>query len=180
MPSVKIHNENENFPHFLTFTIIEWIDIFTSEKYFDVLLNVMKYCKDNLGLEVYAYVFMTNHIHVIWKAKDGYSLSKIVQSFKRQTTKEIKKLILSDSRKYIAGLIKTSKYKRSSFQVWQENNYPEVIETGRFLKTKLDYIHNNPVKKGLVSKPEFWTYSSASNYSGEKVNMFEVDLVEFF
>lgn len=179
MPSLKIHKDNEDFLHFMTFTTIEWIDVFTNNKYFEVLLESMQYCKNNLGLKVYAYAIMTNHVHVIWQARKGYSLIQIVQSFKRQTTKDIKQVIRLDSRKYILGLIKTSKYKRSSFQLWQENNYPEVIEDEKFMKVKLDYIHNNPVKKGYVSRPESWQYSSASNYAGEKVNAFNVDLFEF-
>ena len=140
----------------------------------------MKYCQRNLGLQIYGYVFMTNHIHVIWKARDGNKLSDIVHSFKRYTTQEIKKLLNDESRKYISGLIKTSKYKRGEFQVWQQYNYPELVEKDKFFLEKLKYIHNNPVKKGYVAKPEDWLYSSARNYILEDNSVFEIDKLELF
>jgi putative transposase len=164
MPVLKVHNFNEHKKHFVTFTSIEWIDIFTSFKYYEELLNILKFLMLNKGLEIYGYVFMMNHIHLIIGTKEDSNLSNVVQSFKSFSTKKIKELLESDNRKYIMGLIKTSRYKRSEFQIWQDYNYPEVIETESFFQSKLNYIHNNPVRKGYVLKPEEWLYSSARNY----------------
>lgn len=177
MPVLKIHSENENKIHFLTFTTIEWIDIFTKQEYFYLLLISLKYCQKELGLLVYGYVFMTNHLHFLWQARNDFKLSKIVLSYKRFTTEKLKSLIKQDSRRYIAGLISTSFYKRSKnkFQVWQEYNYPELIETEKFFYEKLNYIHNNPVKKEYVVKPEEWLYSSAKFYVENNVSLFEID-----
>ena len=180
MPVPKIHPENENKIHFLTFTTIEWIDIFTKPPYFQLLLNSMEYCRNNLGLMVYGYVFMTNHIHVIWQAKIGYQLSQIVLSYKRFTTEKIEALIKEDNRKHIAGLIGTSFFKKpgNRFQVWRDYNYPEVIETDIFLQEKLNYIHNNPAKKRYVEKPENWLYSSAKFYVSGDCSLFMIDKIK--
>ncbi len=177
MPIPKIHAEDENKPHFLTFTTIEWIDVFTKPEYFQLLSESLKYCQKELGLLVYGYVFMTNHIHSIIKAKQGYRLSGIVQSYKSFTTREIKKIIASDSRKYIKGLINTSFYKKdkNEFQIWQEYNYPEIITTEKFFQEKLNYIHNNPVKKEYVSNPQDWKYSSAGFYLNGDVSLMSID-----
>lgn len=179
MPTPKIHAENENKPHFLTLTTIEWIDVFTKPEYFQLLLESLKYCQKELGLLVYGYVFMTNHIHGIIQAKQEYKLSNIVQSYKSFTTKEIKKLIANDSRKYIKGLINTSFYKKdkNEFQVWQEYNYPEVIITEEFFQEKLNYIHNNPVKKEYVNNPEDWKYSSAGFYLKGDASLMNIDKI---
>lgn len=181
MSALKIHAENENKIHFLTFTTIEWIDIFTKPQYFKLLAESLKFCQKNLGLKIYGFVFMSNHLHFLWQAKEGYQLSNIVQSFKRFTTEKLKLLIKKDSRKYISGLIRTSFYKRAGnkFQVWQDYNYPEVIETEKFLRQKLNYIHDNPRKKEYVTNPEDWFYSSAKFYiSGEatpiRINELEI------
>jgi REP element-mobilizing transposase RayT len=57
----------------------------------------------------------------------------------------------------------------SQYQVWQEGSHPEAIFTEKFARQKLDYIHMNPVRAGLVEAPEQWLYSSArAYYLGEK------------
>lgn len=177
MPVLKIHQENENATHFITLTAIEWIDIFTKKEYLETLLESLKYCQEKLGLLIYGFVFMTNHIHLIVQAKEGYKLSKIIQSYKRYTTEKIKKIIYNDSRKYIKGLINSSFYKKegNTFQLWQEYNYPEVIFNKEFLLTKLNYIHKNPVRKDYVDKPEDWKYSSARFYLFGDTSLIAID-----
>jgi putative transposase len=52
-----------------------------------------------------------------------------------------------------------------TFQLWQEGSQPKMIETEAMLRQKLEYIHDNPVKRGYVSDPTHWRYSSARNYA---------------
>ncbi len=52
-------------PHFLTFNIMGWIDIFSRKRYKDIIIESFKYCKQNKGLQIAAYVIMTNHVHTI-------------------------------------------------------------------------------------------------------------------
>ena len=166
MPTPRINKDNKNKIHFLTFTTIEWIDIFTKQEYFDLIINTFKYCQKNQGLLLYGFVIMTNHVHCLISAKENYFLEDIVASFKKFTTAQTKKLLEKDNRKYISVLIKSSyaKKQNTSFQIWQRENYPETIESEKFFLQKLNYIHNNPVKKCYVAKPEDWIYSSARNY----------------
>ncbi|MCK5332280.1 transposase [Candidatus Parcubacteria bacterium] len=117
MPTPRINKENKNKIHFLNFTTIEWIDIFTKPEYFDLIINTFKYCQKNQGLLLYGFVIMTNHIHCVVSAKENYSLEDIVASFKKFTTFQTKRLLEKDNRKYILSLIKSSysKKKNSSF-----------------------------------------------------------------
>ena len=167
MPTPRIHKEDKNKIHFLTFTTIEWIDIFTKPEYFNLIINTFKHCQKNQGLLLYGFVIMTNHIHCLVSAnKESCSLEDIVASFKKFTTSQTKKLLEKDNRKYIPALIKSSysKKKNTSFQIWQRENYPEMIESKKFFLQKINYIHNNPVAKCYIAKPEDWVYSSAKNY----------------
>ncbi|MCK4892138.1 MAG: hypothetical protein KAS78_05715 [Candidatus Pacebacteria bacterium] len=61
-------------------------------------------------------------------------------------------MLEKDNRKYISALTKSfySKKKNTSFQIWQRENYPETIESEKFFLQKLNYIHNNPVKKAML------------------------------
>ena len=72
MPPKRINQENENLNHFLTITIIEWIDIFTKPQYFQIIIDSLKYCQKNKGLLLYEFIIMTNHIHLIARAKEKY------------------------------------------------------------------------------------------------------------
>jgi len=112
-------------------------------------------------------------------AKEGYYLENIVASFKKFTTFQTKKLLEKDNRKYISTLIESSytKKKNNSFQIWQRENYPEIIESEKFFLQKLNYIHNNPVVKHYVSKPEDWLYSSARNYLSDDDSVIVVDRI---
>ena len=63
--------------------------------------------------------------------------------------------------------LKRSHKTESDYQVWEEGNHPQLIETESVMRQKLDYIHQNPVKRGYVDRPEHWRYSSARNYAGQ-------------
>ncbi|MCP5007098.1 MAG: hypothetical protein GY941_24610 [Planctomycetes bacterium] len=71
------------------------------------------------------------------------------------------------------------RYKQTSeYQVWQEGFHPKMIGTQEVFIQKVEYIHNNPVRRGLVESAEYWRYSSAGNYPcGE--GCIEIDQLEF-
>ena len=177
MPPKRINQENENEVHFLTITVIEWIDIFTKPEYFQIIVNSLKYCRKNKGLFLYEYVIMTNHIHLIAKAKEGYKLSQIISDFKKHTTREILKELEKDNRKYILNLLKNSFSKKKDYQnqIWQRENYPELIVNEKFLNEKINYIYNNPVKKEYVANQKDWKYSSAKNRILNDNSVIELD-----
>jgi putative transposase len=165
MPPLRINTENENSLHFLTITVIEWIDIFTKPEYLKVIIDSLKFCQKNKGLKLFEFVILTNHLHLIIKASEGHKLSQIISDFKKYTTTEILKLLAKDNRHYILNLINNSFAKKKDYenQIWQRENHPEIITTDEFLQEKIKYIHNNPVKKNYVALPEHWIYSSARN-----------------
>ena len=165
MPTPRINRDNENSIHFLTLTIIEWMNIFTKPQYFKIIIDSLKFCQKYKGLLLYEYVIITNHIHLISQAKNNYKLSQIISDFKKHTTAEILKSLSLDNRKYILNLIKQSFTRKKGYQnqIWQRENYPEIIESEIFYLQKAKYIHNNPVVKGYVNKCHDWLYSSARN-----------------
>ena len=177
MPPIRIKNEDENLTHFLTITTIEWIDIFTKPQYFQIIVDSLKYCRDNKGLLLYEFIIMTNHIHLIVKAKEGNKLSQIISDFKKHTTREILKELEEDNRRYILNLIKNSFAKKKNYQnqIWQRENYPELITSEKFIFQKANYIYNNPVKRGYVIKLEDWRYSSARNRILNNNSIIELD-----
>ena len=66
-------------------------------------------------------------------------------------------------------------YKRDrEYQFWQEGSHAEMVFSEAVMREKLDYIHQNPVKRGYVDVPEHWRYSSARDYAGQ-TGLMEVD-----
>jgi Transposase and inactivated derivatives len=165
--------------HFLTFTIMGWIDIFTRKCYRDLILESFKFCREKKSLQIGAYVIMSNHIHTIWTAPNR-NLSDIVRDFKTYTSQAITDMIKKEheSRRewllYMFRFFGNGTNANEEFKVWTSDNHPEEIYSDAFLQTKLNYIHQNPVKAGLVEKASHYLYSSAANYEGKK-GLIEID-----
>ncbi|HEY5614884.1 MAG TPA: transposase, partial [Bacteroidota bacterium] len=64
------------------------------------------------------------------------------------------------------------------YKVWQQGSHPEAITSQKFFVQKLNYIHENPVRKGYVEKPEHWVYSSARNYFLGDDTIIKIDKLE--
>ena len=75
--------------YFLTFTIVDWVDIFTRQSYKDIVIDSLKYCQSRKGLKLFAYCLMTNHIHLIASSTTNIKLFEIVRDFKKFTNKAI-------------------------------------------------------------------------------------------
>jgi hypothetical protein len=67
--------------------------------------------------------------------------------------------------------------RNSEYQFWTHENHAEYIYSNKFIEQKLDYIHNNPVRAGIVEKPEEYLYSSAKNYADEE-GLLKTEIIE--
>ena len=155
--------------HYLTFQVVDWVDIFTRKIYKDIVIDSFKYMIANKGFQLFAYVIMSNHIHLIAQSIDG-KLSENVRDIKKftsikiieeiQFSKESRKEWMLNVFKSNAAERKTNKY----YQIWTHENHAIHLFSNEFIREKIEYIHNNPVRAGIVLYPEDYTYSSARNY----------------
>lgn len=163
----KIRDQSK--PHFMTFTIENWIDVFSRKDYKDIIVDNLKYCIKRKGLVVYGYVIMSNHIHLIIQSNKN-DLSGLVRDFKKFTSKAIVEHIKSSQESRAEWMLELfrknteSHGRNKTYQVWRYGNHPEEIFSEKFLWSKLDYIHLNPVRAGIVEKASEYIYSSAKNY----------------
>jgi REP element-mobilizing transposase RayT len=81
----RVRNPEEIY--FVTFTIVDWIDIFTRPAYKQLIIDSLIYCQQNKGLEIYAYCLMTNHLHLLVSAQQPANLPDIIRDFKKHTNK---------------------------------------------------------------------------------------------
>jgi REP element-mobilizing transposase RayT len=155
--------------YFLTFQIVGWVDLFTRQIYRDIVIDSLKYCQINKGLQLYAYVIMSNHMHLLADSEKG-DLSGLIRDFKNYTSHKILENIeepTESRREWIQMVFEyNAKFKnKQDNQVWTHGNHPEYIFSQKFIEQKINYIHNNPVRAGIVRCPEDYIYSSASNYA---------------
>lgn len=169
--------------YFLTFQVVEWIDVFSRKMYVDIVLDSLTFCREKKGLKLWAYVIMTNHVHVIVSHPAG-ALSDVIRDFKRFTATQILKTIVGNNyesrRTWMLAQFEfaAKKHRRNSqYQFWRHDNHAIELETHPFIMQKMAYIHENPVTAGFVEEAEHWMYSSQRNYSGLYA-LLEVDQME--
>ena len=165
----------DHHAHFVTFTVLDWIDFFTRDEYRQIFIQSIKYCQEHKGLEVYGYCIMPSHVHLILRAKDKEKLEDVIRDLKRHTSKSYHKLLedatinWESRRRWLLWLMKhAGSYNTNNkgFQFWQQHNHPVELWSDEVFYQKLNYIHMNPVVSGFVSEPEHWLYSSARNHAG--------------
>ena len=143
---------------------MEWLPVFTTRACCDILAQSLVYCQSHKGLQIYAWVILDNHFHAILA---GPELAKTVAAIKRHTAKLLRDQVQTEGREwllrrwrfYCAGHKTNSEY-----QIWQEGFHPQELSSDEAMLQKLDYLHYNPVARGLISMPEHWRYSSAHEW----------------
>jgi REP element-mobilizing transposase RayT len=161
--------------HFITATIVAWLPIFTKASRCDIIVESFAYCRAHKGLKVYAWVILDNHVHAIVSAPD---LSQALADFKRHTARRLLETLQAESCESLLNQLHYYRAKHkaeSAYQVWQEGSHPQACLSDAILEQKLEYLHNNPVKRGLVASPEHWRYSSAHEWLPGAVVDFKCD-----
>lgn len=169
--------------YFVTLTVIHWIDVFIRNEYKNLFLKEICIKQKKKGLEVYAWVIMSSHIHMIIGTNDK-KMEDILRDLKSQTSKKFRKIIKSNKqesrREWILWMMERAGKKNSQnekFQFWKQDSHPIELFNNDIMQQKLDYIHNNPVEAGFVDKAEDWLYGSARDYCGLK-GLLEIQFIE--
>ena len=177
----KIRNQERL--HFITFAVVEWVDVFTRQKYRDIVIKSLEYCIDNKGLKLHAWVIMSNHIHFIVSAKEGFGLSNILRDFKKFTAVKIITAIKnnnSESRKdWMLSIFRAKgqgNSRNSIHQFWRQDNQPIELTDNKMIEQRINYLHHNPVEAGIVENAMDYLYSSAKTYGGEK-GLIKIELI---
>jgi REP element-mobilizing transposase RayT len=109
-------------------------------------------------MEIYAWVILDNHFHAIVAAP---ALSRAMASLKRHTAQCLLTQAGTEGREWLVNQFEFYRAKHkteSQCQVWQEGYHPQELSTDEAIIQKIDYIHDNPVQRGMVSLPEHWVF----------------------
>jgi putative transposase len=155
-----------SYPYLVTSTIVEWMPLFGIKKVTEIIIDSLKFMLSNSRLEIYGYVIMENHLHLIVQADD---LGKEIGDFKSFTARKIIEHLTEHHYNEILARLEHFKLSHKTdrkYQFWQEGFHPEQIFSREMMSEKLNYMNNNPLRRGYVDDATHWTYSSARNYAG--------------
>jgi len=158
--------------HFLTFTVVEWIDVFTRHNYKMVIADALEYCRVHKGLKLYAFCLMSNHIHLVCQTPAPFLLTDFIRDFKKHTSKEIVDKIIHEPESRRGWILEQLRYagkydqRITTYKFWKEGYHAVQLHTNEMIDQRINYIHENPVRALIVENAEDYLFSSARSFSG--------------
>ena len=166
--SYKVFTDQQ-YAYFVTWTLVDWLQLFDKDPYRQIVLDSLSFLRSEKRTQLNAFVIMSSHVHAVLWPEMGVNLSDVTRDFKRFTSRKISREAELRNETEILKIFMNSRRENraqdvSRYQVWQEGSHPEAIFTETFARQKIDYIHMNPVRAGLVKTANEWIYSSARAY----------------
>ena len=120
------------------------------------VVEALRFYHQRGDFRLYAYVIMNNHLHIVLQPMQDSTLSEIMRDFKKWTSRH-------------------NRPKGDADALWERRYDDNQIASQTELRRIIEYIHQNPVRAGLVNKAEDYFWSSARNYAGIAPVALEVD-----
>lgn len=152
--------------YFVTYSVVEWLPVFVSEAASKIITDSLTFCHEQKGLRINAYVIMPTHMHAIFfhETYDGQKLATTLNNFRKFTGRVLADYCDGHAPTAFGQVIVSAAGMDRERRFWQPSRHPVTIESERFHQQKLDYLHDNPCRKGLVIYPDEWRFSSARFY----------------
>ena len=157
-------NEPQNYISFFTATILNWNKLLFNDKYKEIIIKSMKFIVQDGRTDIYAFVIMPNHIHIVWKIKEDHILQNVQRDFLKFTAQQIIFDLKAKSNKELNKFYVGAKDRK--YQIWERNPLSSRHGSSKIIIQKINYIHSNPFSKNwkLVEDILEYKYSSARFY----------------
>jgi len=171
-----VYNE-PGHAHELTFSCFRRYAFLKAERTCQWLADSINQARTQLKFDLWAYVFMPEHIHlVVFPKLSTYDIRFILQKIKEPVGRKAIKYLTVNGAHWLPRITVT-RGNRKERRFWQAGaGYDRNVTEPRTLLSMIEYIHNNPVRRGLVSRPEEWKWSSAEWFEGK--NSLKPDLMD--
>lgn len=156
--------------YFWTATIRQWRHLLRTDIYKEVVVDSLRYLSTAGKIEVYAFVILPNHIHLIWRINDRNGKESSQGSFLKFTAHQFLELLRKEGPEKLAAYAVDASNKKHEF--WQRDSLAIPLFTRKVALQKLNYIHYNPLAERwqLATDPCEYKYSSAPYYEMDKRN----------
>ena len=162
---------------YITSNIYNRLHIFTRPSFIIPILDSLNYYRYQYDCKLVGYVIMPDHIHLlIWPTIEK-AVTDFMRDFKRFTSGRItRQAKVENNADWIKRFEEAgTATERAEYKVWQDSFWEQSIYTEEFLRQKLNYIHLNPVRAGLVNSVEEYPYSSYRNYYLNDNQLIDID-----
>jgi putative transposase len=160
------HFNDPGHAHFLTFSCYKQLPLLSSDRTKLWLVQAINESKNKHRFSVFAYVIMPEHVHLIVQPlNQHYDIALILKSIKQSVARKAKHFLQDHNQVWLERLT-VRRGSTRAFRFWQVGpGYDRNIRDEQELIEKIEYIHGNPVRRGLVQTPEAWLWSSAGRNS---------------
>lgn len=161
METFRIHDDVAIY--FLTFTVVEWLPLFVSEEPCLILTESLNYCHLQKNMRINAFVIMPTHSHLIVFDSEFNvpRLQQTLQEMRKFTGRRLADYCEDNMPAVFGQALHGTRRTDRKRQFWQQSRHPVAIWSREFWQTKVDYLHDNPRRKGLIREVSDWRFSSA-------------------
>jgi putative transposase len=159
------HFDEPGQAHELTFSCYRRLPLLDTDERRALLSRCIDSALSGHGFELIAFVFMPEHVHlIVWPVGDS-TISKLLFALKRPFSYRVKMRLEARQDPLLEGLTIRERPGKTSFRFWQEGGgYDRNIHNGKTLRQAIEYVHNNPVRRGLCPSPGDYRWSSWKYY----------------
>ena len=171
------HYDHDGRARFVTFCTYKRIPLLTNNTFRKAVLETVCFVSSEFKLHLLGYVLMPEHVHLVIVPPEEVKLGSVVGEIKRQSALWIHDLLqkqggmLMDQMTIIRDGV-------PRFVLWQRRCYDHNCRTEQDVWEKVNYCHNNPVKRGLAKSPERWEWASYRYYADGANVLLEINLAE--
>jgi len=160
------HYDEPGHVHELTFSCYRRLPLLTNDDWRGRFARAIDRAMERQRFQLAAFVFMPEHVHLlVWPQSPTSRISRMLSNIKQPYSAEIKRLLVAERSPLLKKLTVRERPGKQCFRYWQEGGgYDRNLWEGKALDAVIDYIHLNPVRRGLVKRPEDWRWSSARFY----------------
>jgi putative transposase len=161
----------EDDAHHLTFSCFHQLPLLAKDRSRDWMLQALQLGRERQPNHLWAYVIMPEHVHLVLLPKKGVRISSILTTIKQSLSKRALLWIRSNAPEFLAKLEDVQPNGDRSYRFWQRGGgYDRNLRSVSDIHEKIEYIHANPVRRGLTTTPEQWLWSSCRAWAtGEDV-----------
>ncbi len=164
--------------HFLTFSCFQRRPFLAKDRSRGWLIDAINSARDKHHFDLWAYVIMPEHAHIVlFPTIDPYDISAIFKSIKLSVANTAIAYVKRYASEFLVQMTDAQPNGNSSIRFWQRGGgYDRNLHSFEEIWEKIDYIHNNPVKRELCGRADDWNWSSAADYSGLRKGPIELNL----
>ncbi len=160
--------EEPGHAHELTFSCYRRWPLLNKDRTRLWFVEALDRARRKLDFELWAYVVMPEHVHVLLLPRSAdYQMALIMKAIKQSVSRRAMRFLRAHAPHWLEQLRVTRLSGRSEYRFWQQGGgYDRNFAKATAAWASVEYIHNNPVRRGLVACPTEWPWSSARSYAG--------------